>query len=68
MKLSVILVRHGEREKKKDICDKHAPLTLEGEQSTGKVAEFLSKLKLEFNIHTQQSLETRSTDCGFVGE
>jgi phosphohistidine phosphatase SixA len=30
MKVSVILLRHGEREKKKDILDKHAPLTPEG--------------------------------------
>jgi phosphohistidine phosphatase SixA len=47
MKVNVILIRHGEREKKKDILDKHAPLTPEGEQSTGKIAEFLSELKLE---------------------
>jgi phosphohistidine phosphatase SixA len=47
MKVSVILLRHGEREKKKDILDKHAPLTPEGAQSAGKVAEFLSELKLE---------------------
>ena len=71
MKVSVILIRHGEREKKKDIPDKHAPLTPEGEQSAGKIAKFLSELKLESIFiltsrwkHAQQTADLLANGLG----